>query len=290
MFGYVTVCEPELKMKDYRKYKAYYCGLCRKLKEKYGFLGQITLTYDMTFAIILLTSLYECKTKYEEHICKAHLVKKQSILFNEITDYAADMNLLLAYYHMQDDWNDERKVTSFAGEKLLKNKISAVEKKYKRQCKVIKEELANLSMLESENCANIDYVAGCFGKLMEELFVYREDIWAPTLRKLGFYLGKFIYIMDAYDDIEKDIKENNYNPLKSIYNKPDYENQCVMMLKMMMAETARQFEKLPCIIDEDILRNIIYDGVWIRYRDKNKEKTREKTKDKNKDKRIEDFR
>ena len=56
MFGYVTICEPELKMKDLRKYKAYYCGLCRKLKEDYGTMGQMTLTYDMTFAIILLAS------------------------------------------------------------------------------------------------------------------------------------------------------------------------------------------------------------------------------------------
>ena len=279
MFGYVTVCEPELKMKDYRKYKAYYCGLCRRLKEKYGFSGQITLTYDMTFAIILLTSLYECKTKYEEHICKAHPIKKQSMLSNEVTDYAADMNLILAYYHMQDDWNDEKKITAYAGEKILKNKVSEIEKRYKRQCKSIKSQLHKLSRLEKENCSNIDYVAGCFGKLMEELFVYKEDIWAPTLRKLGFYLGKFIYIMDAYDDIEKDIKENNYNPLKPIYNNDDYENQCVTMLKMMMGETARQFEKLPCIENVDILRNIIYDGVWGRYRSIHIEKEKKDKKD-----------
>ena len=62
MFGYVTVCEPELKIKDFRKYRSYYCGLCQTLKEKYGFSGQMTLTYDMTFAILLLTSLYECES------------------------------------------------------------------------------------------------------------------------------------------------------------------------------------------------------------------------------------
>ena len=77
MFGYVTICEPELKVKDLKKYKAYYCGLCRVLKEEYGFMGQMTLTYDMTFAIILLSSLYESVADLETHRCKVHPVKKQ---------------------------------------------------------------------------------------------------------------------------------------------------------------------------------------------------------------------
>ena len=275
MFGYVTICEPELKMKDYRKYKAYYCGLCKVLKERYGTVGQITLTYDMTFAIILLTSLYESKTNHEEHICKVHPVKKQSMLCNEITEYAADMNIVLAYYHMKDDWEDENKISAYAGMKALGKKVAVIEKSYKRQCQVIKDSLKQLNKLEKENCTNIDHVSGCFGKLMEELFVYKEDIWSPYLRKLGFYLGKFIYIMDAYDDIEKDLKENIYNPLKSIYDKEGFEENILKMLKMMMAETAAQFEKLPCLLDEDILRNIIYDGVWTRYREKLKEKNKE---------------
>ena len=67
MFGYVTICEPELKVKDLKKYRGYYCGLCRVLKEEYGFMGQMTLTYDMTFAIILLSSLYEDTADMEMH-------------------------------------------------------------------------------------------------------------------------------------------------------------------------------------------------------------------------------
>ena len=276
MFGYVTICEPELKMKDYRKYRAYYCGLCKALKERYGVTGQITLTYDMTFAIILLTSLYESKTEHEEHICKIHPLKKQSMLLNNITEYAADMNVVLAYYHMVDDWKDEKKINAYVGIKALRNKAYKIEKIYPRQCNAIKENLRRLDTLEKENCNNIDYVSGCFGTLMEEIFVYKDDIWAPTLRKLGFYLGKFIYIMDAYDDIEKDIKNKAYNPLKLMYEKEGFEEKILSMLKMMMAEVALQFEKLPCILDEDILRNTLYDGVWVRYREKIKEKNKDK--------------
>ena len=88
MFGYVTANEPELKVKDYHKYKAYYCGLCQSLKRQYGSAGQLTLAYDMTFVIILLTSLYESETKAESHRCKMHPLKPQPMLENEITEYA----------------------------------------------------------------------------------------------------------------------------------------------------------------------------------------------------------
>ena len=133
MFGYVTICEPELKVKDLKKYRAYYCGLCRILKEDYGFMGQMTLTYDMTFAVILLSSLYESQTETRMHRCKVHPVKKQFMFTNEITSYAAAMNVLLAYYHMEDDWNDEHKVSSLMTKSLIYRKAERISEQYPRQ-------------------------------------------------------------------------------------------------------------------------------------------------------------
>ncbi|MGC4019160.1 MAG: DUF5685 family protein [Muricomes sp.] len=266
MFGYVTICEPELKVKDFRKYKSYYCGLCRTLKERHGHLGQMTLTYDMTFAVILLTSLYESESRMSAHRCKAHPVKKQNILQNEITEYAADMNLLLAYYHMADDWEDEKKISGLAGKQALKGKAEKVIRAYPRQSRVIQEELKELAACEKAGISDIDRVAGCFGRLMSELFVYKEDMWEERLRQMAFFLGKFIYIMDAYDDLGKDLKEGSYNPLKELNGNGDYEERCREMLCMMMGECSAQFESLPCLLDIDILRNILYDGVWTRYR------------------------
>ena len=106
MFGYVTIRKDDLKIKDYDKYHAYYCGVCQDLKESYGFKGQATLTYDMTFLAILLTGLYEDKTVREEHYCIAHPGRKHVCLRNEFTRYAADMNILLTYYNLLDDWED----------------------------------------------------------------------------------------------------------------------------------------------------------------------------------------
>ena len=278
MFGYVTICEPELKVKDLKKYKAYYCGLCRVLKEEYGFMGQMTLTYDMTFAIILLSSLYESVADLETHRCKVHPVKKQMMLKNEITSYAAAMNVLLAYYHLDDDWQDDRKISSFMSKSMIRGKVKKIIDKYPRQSEAIRTSLAELSLCERENSTDIDRTAGCFGRLMEELFLYREDMWEKSLRKMGFFLGKFIYLMDAYEDLPEDLKKDKYNPLRKIYAEPEYEERIRQILCMMIAESTAEFERLPCLVDVDILRNILYDGVWSRYNKIQMKKSEEQKK------------
>lgn len=280
MFGYVTIYEPELKVKDLKKYKAYYCGLCRMLKEKYGFMGQMTLTYDMTFEVILLSSLYENASEAERHRCKVHPIKKQMMLRNEITDYAAAMNVLLAYYHMEDDWQDDRKVTSLMTKSMIHGKVRRIIEEYPRQSRAIRSALEELSSCEKEECTDIDRTAGCFGRLMEELFVYREDIWERNLRKMGFFLGKFIYIMDAYEDLPEDLKKGRYNPLRDMYGKDDYEGRMKQILCMMIAESTAEFERLPCLLDVDILRNILYDGVWNRYNKIQMKRNEEQNNDK----------
>lgn len=265
MFGYVNICKPELKMKDFYKYKAYYCGLCKTLKDRHGRFGQMTLTYDMTFLIILLTSLYESNTVREQHRCVVHPAKKHDMLCNEITEYVADINIALTYHHLLDNWEDEKSVPGLAGAKLLRNDYRKISAKYPRQCHVIEQCLSRLQTCEKNNEINIDIISRCFGEIMAELFVYQNDMWEESLRKIGFFLGKFIYILDAYDDIQKDINNNSFNPLISIYEKSSYETACKSMLTMMMAECTSEFEKLPCIIDIDILRNILYEGVWTKY-------------------------
>ncbi len=265
MFGYVNTNKLELKMKDFYKYKAYYCGLCRTLKQNYGRLGQMTLTYDMTFLILLLTSLYESDTVNEKHRCLSHPVKNQDNLINEITEFAAAMNIALSYHHFQDDWQDEKKIGGLAGASLVKRDYLKIEKQYPDQCAAIESALGRLKAYEKQGETDLDLVSGCFGELMGALFVFKADQWVDTLRETGFYLGKFIFIMDAYDDLKQDLRKNSYNPLKERFNSATYEDDIRNILTMMMASCTAAFERLPCVQEMDILRNILYEGVWMRY-------------------------
>lgn len=275
MFGYIRICEPELKVKDLRKYKACYCGLCRALKEQYGAAGQMTLTYDMTFVALLLTSLYEPEGRDEMHRCKVHPLKKQRMYLTDMTEYAADMNILMSYYHLKDDWEDERKASALLGAGVFRKKAEKIAARYPRQSRVFAEELGRLAQLERQKSLDLDGTAGCFGRMMAEMLVFREDVWQEPLRKLGFFLGKFVYLMDAYEDLEEDLKKGRYNPLRELAQSTDYEERAAEILCMMMGEASAWFERLPCLLDVDILRNILYDGVWVRYRaiqEKRKEK------------------
>lgn len=279
MFGYVVMNKPEIKFKDFDMYRSFYCGLCRELKERYGLSGQITLTYDMTFVILLLSGLYEPPTKKGSTRCIVHPVRRQPVRKNAITEYAADMNVFLTYYKCKDDWNDERSIPGFAFGKLLEGKEKKSEKLWGKKVQTIVSCLDELSALEKENATDIDRVSGCFGRIMAEIFAYREDVWEPTLRRMGFYFGKFIYLLDAYDDVEEDVKKGNYNPFSKDYIIKGFDDRVKNMLMMMMAETCREFEKLPIIKYTDILRNILYSGVWCRFENVSGKRKKEQEKE-----------
>ena len=283
MFGYVTIDKPELKVTEFYRYKSYYCGLCRTLKEEYGFRGRMTLSYDMAFLVLFLTSLYETPTKELQSHCPLHPVKKIPMLQNEISEYGAKMNILLVYFKCEDDWKDDKSLKGIAGMHLFRKKAKELCKEYKRQAQVIQKQLKVLAVYEEKQEETLDLAAGAFGKLMAELFVYKEDMWEQELRNFGFYLGKFIYIMDAYDDLEEDLKTGSYNPLKAVKKNSkddnDYENTVQQILVMMMAEATAAFEKLPLLWDSEILRNILYSGVWAKYNKKQKEKQEKQERD-----------
>lgn len=265
MFGYVVMNKPEIKFKDFDLYRSFYCGLCRELRENYGISGQLTLTYDMTFVILLLSGLYEPPTEKGTTRCILHPVRPQAVRRNVFTGYAADMNVFLAYYKCEDDWKDERKLLKLAYGRLLKRGENRVEDKWNQKTEKIVCLLEELSRMEKDGEKNIDRVSGCFGDIMAEILAWREDEWFQGLRRMGFYLGKFIYLMDAYEDIEKDLEKGNYNPFAGDYIIEAFPQQVQSLLVMMMAETCREFEKLPVIKYADILRNILYSGVWCRF-------------------------
>lgn len=265
MFGYVTINKPELKIKDFETYRSFYCGICHALQKRHGLSARITLNYDLTFLAILLTGLYETESTVKPHRCLLHPLQPCRLMVNPLVDYAADMNVLLAYHQSMDHWKDEKKLLYGAEAVLLKKNCRHLQQKYPRQSQAVQENLQALHRAEQANSTDLDHVAGCTGAMLGELFAYCEDEWAASLRQAGFYLGKFIYLMDAWEDRTKDAQHGCYNPLNNLYPEEDCTPVAEAMLTAMMAECAKRFERLPILLHADILRNILYSGVWRKY-------------------------
>ena len=226
MFGYIIINKAEMKFKEFDVYHSFYCGICRELKRKYGISGQLSLSYDMTFLAILLTGLYEPETEQSSCKCIAHPFENHETRRNIFTEYAADMNALFAYYKCRDDWEDERKLWKLIYGRLLEGKAGKQLHAYSEKLRKIALTMQNFSEAEQAENTDIDTLAGLFGKVMAEIVTPREDEWSENLRALGFFLGKFIYLCDAYEDVEKDIKKGTFNPLKRRYECPDFEEEC----------------------------------------------------------------
>ena len=175
------------------------------------------------------------------------------------------MNILLTYYQCIDDWEDEKKVWKRGYAGILKKAFRDTSARHPEKAEVISAQLNALHEYEKKGEKNLDIVAGCFGNIMSEIFAFRKDEWEEDLRRMGFFLGKYIYLMDAYEDMEKDEKNGNFNPFLSMRGESGFDDKVYQILRMMMAECSRAFEKLPILENTDILRNILYSGVWCRY-------------------------
>lgn len=267
MFGYININRKELSEENRTVYQAYYCGLCQKLKSSCGTKGQMLLNYDMTFLVVLLTGLYELDHEEKEFTCPLHPTKKRLAWMNDATEYASDMNVILAYQNFEDDWKDDKAYTKKMFVKILQKDYNRICAKYARQVQAIEDYLKKLDEAEQANEGNIDAIAGLTGEMLGEVFAWKDDEWSEELRCFGFYMGKFIYLMDSYEDIEKDSKKKEYNPLMIMVQESgeDFETFCRLLLTSMMSECAKSFERLPVLLHADILRNVLYSGVWSRY-------------------------
>lgn len=265
MYGYINVNKLELKLKEYYEFRGFYCGLCETLGARYGIGGRFSLSYDLTFLVLLLTSLYEPEISIKRKCCMIHPLKKNLVITSEFSNYGADMNILLLYHHLKDDINDENRLLARAGLIAFKRAYSGIKERYQRQIKIIEQELDLLSTLENENSEDIEKVSATFGRLMAEIFVYKKDCWEDDLRKIGFFMGKFIYIMDAFEDVKEDAKKGSYNPFKNIYKNSDFTKKVKEILENTLSYATASFERLPLVRDVDILRNILYDGVWLKF-------------------------
>ncbi len=265
MFGYILANCKTLSEVEKARFRALYCGMCKTLKARYGNIGRITLGYDMTFLALVISALYEQDENSGIERCAMHPVKAHPFAMNAAMEYTADLNILLAYHKCADNWQDDKNPLYAAGKLSLASAYRSASARRPEQADMIRRWMNDIAEIERSGCTDIDRPVNATGQMMGALFRYDDDIWADDLRRMGDALGRFIYFMDAYDDLRGDVKKNRYNPLKSIMDQDDFEDICKSSLSLMMADCAEAFERLPILQDADLIRNILYSGVWSKY-------------------------
>ena len=267
MFGYVRINKMDLTFREFDYYKGYYCGLCKYLKENHGEVSRLSLNYDITFLIVILTALYKLDSDITYERCIANPLKKKMRIVNEITEYAASMNILLSYYKLEDNLYDDNGIKDKLAYELYKGKLKKSYEKYPQKAEYIKQQLGNLRELEKQESKSIDKVSNTFGNLMGEIFVYKKDEYEHNLRNIGFNLGKYIYILDAYEDLEEDNKKGRYNPfIDYIDKKEELKNKVDRLISMSLGMATKNIEQLNLEFNKSIIDNIIYSGVYLRYK------------------------
>lgn len=308
MYGYIVANQDELRGREMKEYRRFYCGLCHALRGRCGLIGQCSVNYDSTFLAILLTGLYDQENATHSKRCVVHPLKPQEYLTNDAIRYAADMNVVLTYLKCRDDWKDEKKSLRYLYGKLLGARSRKMALEQGEKIKAVFETMKHFTEVErvaqknawrmTENgegasgerktdarktafyspAETLDALAAGFGNVLAEVFAWRNDEWELTLREVGYHLGKFIYLLDAWDDIEKDRKSGNYNPLLAMEQKFDCGGEgqsggdsrkgtamrtwVGKLLELTAADCAAAFEQLPIVEYVEILRNILYSGMW----------------------------
>ena len=260
MFGYVVPNFDTLDSSQIARYRSLYCGVCRSLR-RYGLSGRMTLTYDLVYLAALLSSLYEPEETATVHRCAPHPWRKHLEVESAVVDYAADMNLALCYHKALDDWKDEKRPAARLASNAFSGSYERVRSVYPEKCAAIESALKRIDEAQRPESFDTDAAVNAFADLMAELFVWRADRWAEDLRLCGAALGRFIYLMDAYDDAARDRKRGLPNPFAANCNSEEVRE----LLTVLLGESAAAFERLPLEKDLPLLRNILYSGVWTRF-------------------------
>ncbi|MDP4092560.1 MAG: DUF5685 family protein [Bacillota bacterium] len=275
MFGYILPEKQELKVKEYEIFRAYYCGLCKAIGLRSGQLKRFLLNYDTAFLALFLSALSDEDMHVCPERCAAHPLKKRlTAKKNQSIEYASDINVLLAYYNLKDNWKDDKSLLSGSAVLTLAACHKKLKKEHLQKCDIIEKRLEELSGLEKEKCSSMDRAAEPFARLMEEIFAFKplctDDKTEKILRWIGYNIGKWVYIVDAFDDIEKDIKKDSYNPLVLQYNydggnaeefKIRIREKVEFNLTYALAEIAKAFELLDIKRNKGLVENIIYMGM-----------------------------
>ena len=278
MLGYVRIDKGELKVREYDTYMGYYCGVCKSIGARYGQLPRMVLSFDAAFLALILSSLDEKTDQLSQEHCIVHHIQKKPVIRNAAIDYAADVMLILAWYKLADDVQDEGKLSAKATMTAFRRVHRKLYGRYPALCDDMERLLSQLTALENEKCASLDQVADCFSQIMRIIFedgvrrLYGQEHPGITLLgDIGYHLGKWIYLADAIDDLEENRSDGTYNPLFYRFQIgadetiPDFKERILGDLRFNMfqylAVIAGSLDGLDMSKHRGIIDNIVYFGL-----------------------------
>lgn len=271
MFGYVRILKSELKVKEYEMYKAVYCSLCRELGKSYGLLSRFTLSYDFTFLALLIMSLQDNCAGVKKGHCVFNPLKQCNYCKDtEAFEIPSAAAMIMLYYKLKDDLADEKGIKKLGYACLLPLFSSAhkkAAKKFPYIEKAVFDYTESQNKLESENCTELDRAADPTAKVLSQILMLcsDDDIQKRILERIGYCVGRYIYILDAACDFEDDIKKNSYNVFKENGNNTELSENAKEKIKQQLYfcvnEAGKAFELLDIKKYKTILGNIIYLGL-----------------------------
>lgn len=273
MFGYVKAYKPELRVWELETYKAVYCSLCRSLGKTYGVLTRFTLSYDFVFLALLAHSLETGKDDFKNLRCPFNPLKRCKQCANKTKglDLSSAAAMIMLYYKAEDNVKDNKGVKKLFYKTLVpffRSKRKKAEKLYPQIDSVVKEYILAQDKLEKSGCSNIDEICEPTSKALASIFEMcsESDEQKRVLKTLGYCLGKWIYLIDCANDIEKDIKSDSYNVLrysipKNVAAKDYAEETLVPILNTCISNAILSFELLDIKKYKGILENILYLGL-----------------------------
>jgi len=268
VFGYLAPLKSELKVREMEVYNAYYCAICHAVKRRYGELPRLMLSYDAVLIAMLSAALSggtEALSFSTFRCFNNPLKKRDEAAPSKAIDYAADVMVLLGWYGLKDGKDDRdqgnplKSALTVAGEAALRNAGLWAAEKLGDKARICDECLSEQRKLEISETDSLDRVADPTGRLMETLLDFKDmPELSSKLRKLGYHLGRYIYIIDAADDLEKDRKSGAYNPLLL---RPETPENLKTAIVLDLAGAGEILKELPLKYHKTIIDNIIYLGL-----------------------------
>ena len=264
MFGYIGVYKPELKIKEYDTFRAYYCGLCHAIKKDYSEKARLLLNYDCAFLYLLCDALTDDKPVYKEEKCFTHPFEKRHTAYGTGEDYSAAINILMGVESIRDHAQDGAGTGFRALAGIYKKDYEKAAEKYPEIEKELKIQMERLHKTERQNVPDIDEAADPSGKLLERVFLERDPD-NRALGKLGYELGRWVYLIDALDDFEKDASSGSYNPFIARMGDKltdEVKTAAEYNLNASVSGAALALDLIDIKKHEGIIKNIIYLGLY----------------------------